>query len=67
MVVALVALQNPIEVPPIDQGESRRSSRVTIGGVDAHSVIDLPVARRLILSKVRDSATTARATCHPST
>jgi len=59
MVVALVALPNSIESPPTEPVgpiEPRRAVRVTVGGVDAHSVLNHAAARRLILSKVRASA-----------
>jgi len=58
MLVALAPLQKPIEEPPVEESESHRCARVTVGGVDAHSVIDLAAARRLILSKVRESRAT---------
>ena len=57
MVVALVVEQDIEPSEPVGQSESQRCARVTVGGVDAHSVIDLAAARRLMLSKVRERRT----------
>jgi len=58
VIVALASLENSIEpTEPTESTEpieTRCRTRVTVGGVDAHSVINDAAARRLILSKVRE-------------